>query len=115
MAANTLPHVPCTVADTTRISDGDAAMIWRVASTPSITGMIKSMPRFGDRPHRPTHFPGHLMHDIEADPTSRNLRDRLFGRKRREKQKFHQLCFRQGSSHVDRGQLGAEDFLAQML
>src|SRR5262249_40128633 len=55
------------------------------------------------------------MDDIEADPASRNLRDRRFGRKPRKKQKFHQLYFRQGSSNVGRGQLGADNLLAQML
>src|SRR5215510_9406377 len=55
------------------------------------------------------------MHDIEADPTSRNLRDRLSGRKPRKKQKFHQLDFRQGRRDVGRGQLGVDDLLAQTL
>src|SRR5262249_58935318 len=55
------------------------------------------------------------MDDIEADTASRNLRDRRSGRKPQEKQKFHQLYFRQGSSNISRGQLGADDLLAQTL
>src|SRR5262245_33601159 len=55
------------------------------------------------------------MHDIKADTASRNLRDRLFGRESWQKQKFHQLYFRQGSSEVGRGQVGADDLLAQTL
>ena len=43
IAANTLLVLRVTSAVTTRIAQGVAAMIRRVASTPSMTGMMRSM------------------------------------------------------------------------
>src|SRR5262249_52461432 len=73
------------------------------------------LPRLGDRPHRASGGVGHVMHYIEADATSRNLRDLFFGGKRRQKQKLQQLRFRQRGGHVGRGQLFAQDLPAQVL
>jgi hypothetical protein len=48
-ASNTLLELPSTVAVTTMIGQGVSRMMRRVASTPSITGMIMSMSRTSGR------------------------------------------------------------------